>query len=126
MTFKSDRYFGLFAKPDEHMSCAPGIEAIHKYFQCYDIANIHDHEILFATYNEGRYHSGHAVVVFERDNILYLVDAKHCSCYGLEGLWKPDEIDWSMLITLNSLSTCWEFDSDADEALYKLISQHVN
>jgi hypothetical protein len=125
MTLKSDRYFGLFAKPEEYMKCAPGIDAVTKYFGNYECNAVFDHEILFAAYEQAEY-DGHSVVLFERNNILYLVEASHCSCYGLEGLFKPEEVDWGMVITLNSNSFCWSFDPDANSALYNLISQHVN
>jgi len=46
-------------------------------------------EIVYAIYDQDRY-NGKATVVFkERDN-YYVVEASHCSCYGLEGLWEPD------------------------------------
>ena len=125
MTFKSDRYFGLFAKPDEYIKAAPGIEAVNKYYECGESGAVFDHEILFATYEQGSY-DGHSVVIFKRNNILYLVDAGHCSCYGLEGLFNPDETDWGMLITLNATSMCWDFESDARDALYNLLASHVN
>ena len=126
MVMKSDRYFGYFAEPSDYMKCAPGIEAVHKYFECHDSNLVHDHEILFAAYEQDSY-EGHAVVIFERNNILYLVEASHCSCYGLEGLFKPEETDWGMLVTLNATSTyCWDFNGEASAAIYKLLSQHIN
>lgn len=29
--------------------------------------------------------------LFERDGKLYEVNGSHCSCYGFEGQWKPEE-----------------------------------
>lgn len=55
-------------------------------------------EILFASYAPGCY-CGDAVVIFKRNNILYMVEASHCSCYGLEGQWGPNEIDAAQLLT---------------------------
>jgi len=34
---------------------------------------------------------GTALVLFKKDEKLYMVDASHCSCYGLEGTWYPIE-----------------------------------
>lgn len=49
-----------------------------------------DEEILIAWYDTREY-SGSSLVVFERDGLLYEVHGSHCSCYGLEGQWKPEE-----------------------------------
>lgn len=46
--------------------------------------------ILFASYGQDNY-SGDAFVLFERDKKLFEVNGSHCSCYGLEGQWSPEE-----------------------------------
>ena len=48
--------------------------------------------ILFATYTYENY-EGSAWVLFynEEDGKLYEVNGSHCSCYGLEGQWEPEE-----------------------------------
>lgn len=46
--------------------------------------------ILFASYGTDNY-SGDAFVLFEEDGKLFEVNGDHCSCYGLEGQWSPDE-----------------------------------
>lgn len=50
-----------------------------------------DEEILFASYATGNY-EGDSLVLFKRDGKLYLNEASHCSCYGLEGRWEPTEV----------------------------------
>ena len=47
-------------------------------------------KILFANYNNGGW-EGDAFVLFARDGKLYEVNGSHCSCYGLEGQWEPEE-----------------------------------
>lgn len=47
-------------------------------------------EILIASYTYEDY-SGAAFVLFRRDGKLYEVTGSHWSCYGLEGLWSPEE-----------------------------------
>jgi len=47
-------------------------------------------DILLASYGYENY-SGDAFVLFKRDGKLYEVNGGHCSCYGLEGLWEPEE-----------------------------------
>lgn len=46
--------------------------------------------ILLASYTCENY-DGSAFVLFERDGKLYEVNGNHCSCYGLEGQWEPEE-----------------------------------
>ena len=48
-------------------------------------------EILFASYGGG-YYDGFAFVLFSKDGKLYEVNGSHCSCYGLEGQWSPEEV----------------------------------
>jgi len=52
--------------------------------------------ILFASYSYQDY-SGDAFVLFERDGKLYEVNGGHCSCYGLEGQFEPEETDIDVL-----------------------------
>lgn len=48
--------------------------------------------ILFASYGYENY-SGDAWVLFEKEGKLYEVKGGHCSCYGLEGQWEPEEVN---------------------------------
>lgn len=53
-------------------------------------------EILVASYmNEG--YSGSAFVLYRKDGKLYEVNGSHCSCYGLEGQWGPEETTATVL-----------------------------
>ncbi len=49
-----------------------------------------DIDILLASYSYENY-SGDAFVLFQKDNVLYEVNGSHCSCYGLENQWSPEE-----------------------------------
>ena len=49
-----------------------------------------EEQIIFAAYEGGSY-DGAAIVVYEKDGKLYEVNGSHCSCYGLEGQWAPEE-----------------------------------
>jgi len=53
--------------------------------------------ILYATYDIDGY-EGSAFVLFERDGQLYEVHGSHCSCYGLEGQWEPEETTADALV----------------------------
>lgn len=46
--------------------------------------------ILLASYTDADY-NGDAFVLFTRNGKLYEVNGSHCSCYGLEGQWEPEE-----------------------------------
>lgn len=48
-------------------------------------------EILLAYYNYEDY-SGSAFVLFRQNGKLYEVNGGHCSCYGLEDQWHPEEV----------------------------------
>ena len=55
-----------------------------------------DAAILFASYGGAAY-EGDALVIFEQDGQLYEVHGGHCSCYGLEGQWTPEQTSWAAL-----------------------------
>lgn len=48
-------------------------------------------DVLVASYTYEDY-SGNAFVLFEKDGALYEATGGHCSCYGLEGQWEPEEV----------------------------------
>lgn len=50
-----------------------------------------NNNILFASYGCANY-SGDAWVLLEKEGVLYEVNGGHCSCYGLEGQWNPEEV----------------------------------
>lgn len=47
-------------------------------------------EIVYAMYDAPPY-EGYAHVIFIKNGQLYEVNGSHCSCYGLEDQWKPEE-----------------------------------
>ncbi len=47
-------------------------------------------EVLLASYTYEDY-SGDAFVLFRKGDKLYEVNGGHCSCYGLEGQWEPED-----------------------------------
>lgn len=53
-------------------------------------------KILLAWYEYEDY-SGDAYVLFEQDGKLFEVYGSHCSCYGLEGQWGPEETSVAFL-----------------------------
>ena len=80
------KYFGMFKN----------ITDVQQAFHLADCMILPTDDVLFAAYLEGSY-SGWARVLFVRGGQLYEVDASHCSCYGLEGQWDPQEVSWDQL-----------------------------
>lgn len=58
--------------------------------QEFDVSLDENVNILLAYYCYENY-EGDAYVLFEQDGTLYEVSGGHCSCYGLEGQWRPQE-----------------------------------
>ena len=48
-------------------------------------------EVLFATYEQEPYEGMAFVFLKGKDGRCYIVEASHCSEYGLEGTWRPTE-----------------------------------
>lgn len=55
-----------------------------------DESGLKDSEVIAAAYVHESY-EGDSYVLFKRDGKLYEVEGGHCSCYGLEGQWEPEE-----------------------------------
>ncbi len=64
-------------------------EDVEREFQL-DNKELEGAKVLYASYEYEDY-SGSAFVLFERNGKLYEVNGSHCSCYGLEGQWEPEE-----------------------------------
>lgn len=47
--------------------------------------------------NEQEGYEGSAAVVYAHGGKLFMVTGSHCSCYGFEGMWEPDEVTIEML-----------------------------
>ena len=72
---------------DEWENCGP--EDVFNEF-CVSEEERKGIEILMAYYNCPPY-EGYAFVLFKKDDKLYEVAASHCSCFGLEDQWDPEE-----------------------------------
>lgn len=49
-------------------------------------------KILFATYTYENYSGDAFVLIQNKEGKLFEVNGSHCSCYGLEGQWDPEEV----------------------------------
>lgn len=77
-----------------------------------------DVTILFASYSSANY-TGDAFVLYERDGALYEVNGGHCSCYGLEGQWNPEEVSFPEIEHRLLKGTFGEVDSYGSENEFK-------
>jgi len=75
--------------------------------------------ILVASYTQACY-EGDAFVLFERGGRLYEVHGSHCSCYGLEGQWKPEEVEADVLRARLTKGTYGE-ENDVKEHVFKAL-----
>lgn len=55
-----------------------------------------DKDIICAFYDNAGY-EGSAFVLFKRGRKLFEVHGSHCSCFGLEDQWEPEETTWGAL-----------------------------
>lgn len=74
---------------EEPYAYTVGREALLLDFEI-DAAELEGVEILLASYDYHEY-AGEAFVLFRRAGRLYEVNASHCSCFELEGMWRPEE-----------------------------------
>jgi hypothetical protein len=124
------KYFGGFSSP----------ESIAEEFSGYDYAEGKrkadpkvvwptEDEILFASYEGGSY-EGDAIVLFERDGKLYEAHGSHCSCYGLEDQWGPEETSWDAINLrprkgYESKLSDYSYDKETIKAFWDLVDEHV-
>jgi hypothetical protein len=76
-------------------------------------ADLDGAEILVAAYTYEDY-SGEAYVLFKRDGKLYEVYGSHCSCFGLEYQWEPEEATKEAILHRLDNGTWGEEDKIAD------------
>ena len=83
-----------------------GFENVDGMMKDFDITSeeLEGVEILYACYNGGGY-DGEAHVIFRKDGKLYEVNGSHCSCYGLEGQWKPEETSAEAMLVRPNVAT---------------------
>lgn len=82
-----------------------------------------DVNILFAAYRYEDYY-GSAYAIFEKDGKIYDVVGSHCSCYGLEGQWEPNETT-AEAIRSYVLSATWKvghFTEETRQALNDIVA----
>ena len=114
-------YLGNFCnKKDVLQGFSYGYESIDD-----DMKEYNNIKILLAWYGSESY-DGSAFVLFERDGKLYEVNGSHCSCYGLEGQWDPEETSVEELehrIKQGFLGRTWYGDGDFSKKLLGVLKR---
>lgn len=82
-----------------------------------------ERQLLIALYDGGGY-DGTAFVLFKQNGKLYEVNASHCSCYGLEGQWSPDETSWEALAVRKRMT--YDEDREFTAAMKALVKKNVD
>ena len=84
-----------------------------------------DDEMLLAAYGYGSY-DGDAFVLYQRNGKLYEVHGSHCSCYGLEDQWIPEETTWEALKMRKAehLLSSYSHEQEARNAYNALLAAH--
>lgn len=75
----------------------------------YDMQEHEPDEVIYAQYSYECY-SGHSNVVYRNGDRFYWVRGSHCSCYGLEGQWNPEEYSANQFIEAYNRGNWWESD----------------
>lgn len=83
----------------ENFSC---IDDVKEEFRISD-KDILDCEIIYAAYDTPLW-EGYAHVIFIKNGKLYEVNGSHCSCYGLEEQWLPEETLLEALLSRPNVS----------------------
>lgn len=79
-------------------------------------------EVLIADYDQG-YYEGEAFVLFRRDGKLYEVNGSHCSCFGLEKQWAPEETTVESLKHRLDKGTVFKYNKPLEEAVRNFINE---
>lgn len=91
-----------------------------------DVKQLNDVNVLVAWYGDGDY-CGSAFVLYEKDGALYEVHGSHCSCYGLEDQWEPEETSVEALAHVLKdgymISDGYDYASEARSALARVLKR---
>ena len=70
--------------------------------------------VLFAAYDIDGY-EGTATVLYKKGRKYYWVEGSHCSCYGLEDQWNPQEYTKKEFLEIILRNDAWKYRSYGKE-----------
>ena len=109
-----------------------GFDSIDDIFTQFDTSSevLNNAHLLYAKYRSG--YEGDAYILYSKDSKLFEVHGSHCSCYGLEGQWTPEEVFIQDLefrfFQSKDLPYCCEDEIDINElkqALLSHLAEHI-
>lgn len=79
-------------------------------------------QVLLAVYDTPSY-EGYALVIYRKDSKYFVSQGGHCSCYGLEGQWEPEEYTKEVLTAQleRLISSCY----DTPKGIQQQYAAHV-
>lgn len=83
---------------------------------------LNDSYVYLAWYDCGGW-SGEAWVIYKHKGKLYEVNASHCSCFGLEDQWGPQETSWEAIKIRKLYYQCG--DKDVRQYVEKLCNAQI-
>lgn len=86
-------------------------------------------QVFLAAYGGGGY-DGDALVAFRIGDKYYTVEGSHCSCYGLEDQWSPEEYDYEtfMAVLDRKIESAYSEGGDypsSDKTMWRLIKKRA-
>lgn len=77
-------------------------------------------DVIYAEYDTPCY-DGYANVIYRNGDRYYWAYGSHCSCYGLEEQWDPEEYDGRSLIEVLRRGNHWRLSSDPGREIQEYI-----
>ena len=82
-------------------------------------------EILYAEY-ECQYYEGWADVIYRNGDKFYWAHGSHCSCYGLEGQWDPEEYTAELFVAAWEKGLYQNFPSSIIDRVKEFMENNYN
>lgn len=81
-------------------------------------------EVLYASYDIDGY-EGSATIIYRIGDRFYINFGGHCSCYGLEGQWDPEEYSAELFILAYEKGN-WDFPSEVFSRVKEFLENKYN
>lgn len=120
-------YDGGWASVDEN----PTVSMLRYRYEQPDIPEDIDIIVSATTYED---YQGIGLTVYCHEGVCYEVNSSHCSCFGHEGQWEPEEIKVGELLsrknyvshgTWNRETKSYEFDDTDNNEIRRLLEEAV-
>ncbi len=77
----------------------------------YEMNEREPEEVIYAAYDGGSY-EGYSTIIYRNGDFYYLEESSHCSCYGLEGQWNPEQYTIEAIVKIFDMrNSSWRSDA---------------